>query len=54
MNVAIIGYGIDGKSAAVYWLNQGHNVTICDAKDSLSNIPEGAKTKLGKNQLVGL
>ena len=33
MNVAIIGYGVEGKSAEAYWLAKGDHVTIRDAKD---------------------
>ncbi len=33
MNVAVLGYGVEGKSAERYWRGRGHQVTIRDIKD---------------------
>jgi UDP-N-acetylmuramoylalanine-D-glutamate ligase len=32
MNVAIIGFGVEGQSAVRYWYEQGHAITVCDQK----------------------
>ncbi len=53
MNVAILGYGVDGQSAAEYWHKKGDNVTICDLRDDIK-IPEYAKAKLGADYLENL
>ena len=53
MNVAILGYGIDGFSAAKYWHNLGHDITICD-KNTDIEIPGFAVAKLGKDYLNNL
>lgn len=53
MKVAIIGFGIEGKSALSYWLEQGADVTVCDQNPSL-DIPEGVKRQLGMDYLLNL
>ena len=52
-NIAIIGYGRQGKSAAEYWHLKDYNVTICDQNTSIT-IPSWAKKQLGKNYLNNL
>jgi UDP-N-acetylmuramoylalanine--D-glutamate ligase len=53
MKVAIIGYGIEGRSALQYYLNQGADVTVC--KPSVSTeIPAGVHTQFGEDYLHGL
>jgi len=36
MNVAIVGYGVEGKSAEAYWHAKGDTVTICDTDSDLT------------------
>lgn len=47
MRVAIVGYGLEGKSAMQYWLNQGAEVTIFDQKELHENLPAGVKMQTG-------
>lgn len=53
MNVAILGFGVDGASAAEYWHNLGNEITICDLKTDL-HIPTWATGHFGKNYLANL
>lgn len=53
MNVAILGYGVDGKSAATYWYKLGATITICDESPDIE-LPIYAKPKLGSDYLSGL
>lgn len=53
MNVAIVGYGVEGHSSYEYWTKLGHVVTIHDAKPDLE-LPAGAKSVLGEHYLEGL
>jgi UDP-N-acetylmuramoylalanine--D-glutamate ligase len=53
MNVAIIGYGVEGKSAAEYWRRMGDTITICDANEHLE-VPEYASKRLGPGYLKNL
>lgn len=53
MEVAILGFGAQGKSAWKYWSASGHKITICDQNEQLS-LPDGVKAQLGKNYLAGL
>jgi UDP-N-acetylmuramoylalanine--D-glutamate ligase len=53
MNVAILGYGVDGESAAKHWRKKGDQITICDQKDGLQ-IPDFATAKLGVDYLKNL
>ena len=39
MNVAILGYGVEGLSSAKYWHELGHDITICDQKTDI-NVPD--------------
>lgn len=47
MNIAIAGYGVEGKASYRYWQRRGANVTIVDERETLSDIPSGAQTVLG-------
>ena len=53
MNVAIIGFGLEGQSALAYWQQQGAVVTICDQAVDLQ-IPHGIYSQLGEHYLDNL
>ena len=53
MKVAIIGFGLEGKSAFGYWQLQGADVTICD-QDESAEVPPGTPSQLGENYLDNL
>lgn len=53
MKVAILGFGVEGKSSADYWAELGNKVTICDKNPSL-NIPSRFESKLGDSYLENL
>lgn len=48
MNVAIAGYGVEGKANYEYWLALGHDVTVVDEGDlAEADIPVGTPSILG-------
>lgn len=53
MNIAIIGFGLQGQSALDYWRAPENQITICDSNKELE-IPEGVKSKLGADYLSNL
>ncbi len=53
MNVAIVGYGVEGKSAYDYWHKLGADITICD-RNTATVAPEGASTQLGDEYALNL
>lgn len=53
MQVAIVGFGIEGKSALPYWLEKGAEVTVCDQNEQ-AEVPEGAHKQLGPDYLHDL
>lgn len=53
MKVAIVGFGIEGRSALPYWLERGADVTVCD-KNEGAEVPPGVKTQLGADYLKDL
>ncbi len=53
MNIAIIGFELEGKSAYDYWSAQGAHVTICD-QDEHKVLPEGVASQLGSGYLNDL
>ncbi|HUC20304.1 MAG TPA: Mur ligase family protein, partial [Candidatus Polarisedimenticolaceae bacterium] len=53
MKVAIIGYGVEGKSALEYWRAQGHQMCIHDANAEL-RLPRDTESHLGPDYLQGL
>lgn len=68
MKVAIVGYGVEGKSAEAYWRAQGADVTICDTDSDLGGydllvrspgvhpgkLPEGAKVTSVTNEFMAV
>jgi UDP-N-acetylmuramoylalanine--D-glutamate ligase len=55
MNVAIVGFGVEGKAALTYWEKLGAIVTVCDQEQSIrSEIPEGITSQLGPNYVKNL
>lgn len=53
MNVAIVGFEVEGRAALDYWRNKGADVTVRD-QDPSKDVPEGVKTQLGPNYLDDL
>lgn len=53
MNVAVVGYGEQGRSSFEYWFNKNNVVFICDQNPDLK-LPSGASKKLGTNYLSNL
>lgn len=53
MNVAIVGYGEQGRSSFEYWFDKGNVVVICDQNQDLE-LPPGAIDKLGVGYLENL
>jgi UDP-N-acetylmuramoylalanine--D-glutamate ligase len=52
MNIAILGYGLEGRAAYHYW-HDGNDITVCDQNPELQ-VPEGVNTQLGPNYLNNL
>jgi UDP-N-acetylmuramoylalanine--D-glutamate ligase len=52
MNVAIVGYGLEGQAAYEYW-HAGNDITICDQSSSL-DLPADVHSQLGLNYLADL
>lgn len=53
MNIAIVGFSVEGQSSYKFLSRQGHKITICDQNAALK-IPDGASAKLGEEYLDGL
>lgn len=53
MNVAVAGYGIEGKANVEYWRAQGDMVTILDQK-TLTDAPEGVEVRTGTGVFTDL
>ena len=53
MNIAILGYADEGKSAYEYWNTPENTITICD-KDSGTEVPAGVQAQLGPDYLKNL
>ncbi|HLB66668.1 MAG TPA: UDP-N-acetylmuramoyl-L-alanine--D-glutamate ligase [Candidatus Saccharimonadales bacterium] len=52
MRIAILGYGLQGKSAYEHWKN-GNDITVCDKDESLQ-LPSDVKKQLGSEHLKNL
>ena len=53
MRVAILGYGLQGRSAYKHYLKLGCRLTVCDQNEALKG-PAGAELKLGETYLENL
>lgn len=53
MNVAIVGFEREGRSALPYWLEQGAEITVCD-QDPNKDVPVGISKQLGPGYLKDL
>jgi UDP-N-acetylmuramoylalanine--D-glutamate ligase len=53
MRVAVIGYGVEGRSAAKYWQAQGADITVRD-QHPLTELAPGATVVTGPEYLEGL
>ena len=54
MNVALAGFGQEGRASYEYWTNLGDEVTIADERDTIDDLPDGAATILGKDSFSKL
>ena len=54
MNVALAGYGIEGKASYDYWRAQGHDITVADERERLDVLPDGVNTILGPDAFTRL
>lgn len=54
MNVAIAGYGVEGKASYQYWHARGDDVTIVDERSELADVPADALTILGSDAFTEL
>lgn len=52
MKIAILGFGLQGKSSYEYW-RTGNEITICDASED-TDLPSGVTSQLGENYLANL
>ena len=53
MQVAIVGFGLEGQSALDYWQRQGADITICDQNTDLQ-LPANVHGQLGAQYLHDL
>ena len=53
MKVAVIGYGVEGKSAVAYWQAKGAEVTVCKRTPD-PEIPADVATQYGEGYLTDL
>ena len=53
MEVAVVGFGIEGRAALEYYVGLGNRVTVCDSNQSL-DVPKDTPTQLGHDYLKDL
>jgi UDP-N-acetylmuramoylalanine--D-glutamate ligase len=53
MNVALVGFEIEGRAAFEYWSKLGAQITVCD-QDFRKSLPDGVDKQLGENYLKNL
>lgn len=55
MNVAIVGFGLEGRAALTHYTNLGAHITVCDQDQNVEkDIPEGVTSQLGQDYLKDL
>ncbi|MEK9132174.1 MAG: UDP-N-acetylmuramoyl-L-alanine--D-glutamate ligase [Patescibacteria group bacterium] len=54
MNIAVVGYGLEGKAVAKYFTKKGHKVTICDLNEKEELNKESFCVRLGSHYLENL
>ena len=47
MNIAIAGYGVEGKASYEYWNTDNNHITIVDERTEIDGVPEGSATIRG-------
>src|SRR5690606_27690632 len=47
MNVAVAGFGQEGRASYDYWTKHGDTVCIVDERDHIDGLPDGAQVILG-------
>lgn len=53
MKLAIVGFGVEGKSALAYWSKLGADITVCDQNADIE-VPKGVERQLGAGYLQNL
>jgi UDP-N-acetylmuramoylalanine--D-glutamate ligase len=53
MNIAVIGYGMEGAAALRFWQGKGATVTVCDHNPD-APVPDGVDRQLGEHYLDNL
>ncbi|HSX44189.1 MAG TPA: UDP-N-acetylmuramoyl-L-alanine--D-glutamate ligase [Candidatus Saccharimonadales bacterium] len=53
MKIAILGYGLQGKSAYDYWNNSENQITVCDQNTAVE-LPTNVEKRLGPDHLKNL
>ncbi len=53
MKIAILGFGVQGRSAYEYWKSPENEITICDVNNK-AGIPDSAKSRIGEDYLTNL
>lgn len=53
MNVAVVGYGVEGQASTEYFVERGDSVTVCDQNTELT-LPMGVTGQLGDSYLEDL
>lgn len=54
MNIAIAGYGLEGKASFSYWNTPDNQLTIVDEREAVDDLPEGVPTILGESAFTKL
>lgn len=53
MNVALVGFELEGRAALAYWQRLGAQITVCD-QDAGKAVPDGVAKQLGESYLHNL
>ena len=54
MNIAIVGYGLEGKASYDYWDKPENTLTIVDEREHIENLPENVYTITGPDSFAQL